>query len=103
MDLKQIKADRANGVIISRCSRDDVLEYAIGLQNAVITVIEFRDGELPSRGWLRDNDASRAALQALADAVYDSTAIGKPKKVTEELSLAARLSGSGLGKPDGGN
>lgn len=33
MDLKQIKADRANGVLISSCTWDAVLDYAINARN----------------------------------------------------------------------
>lgn len=41
----------------------------IALQEAVKELLEHREGRLPYRGWLRDNDNSRAVLGKLAELV----------------------------------
>lgn len=45
-----------------KARRDELLSSAKA-------VIEHREGDLPIRGWLRDNDASRSAISALAAAI----------------------------------
>lgn len=39
------------------------------LRWAARDVLAYRVGELPAKGWLKDNDASRAALERLAQAI----------------------------------
>lgn len=45
--------------------RDDARAERDALRAAAQAVLSFRDGKLPNRGWMRDNDASRQALHAL--------------------------------------
>ena len=44
-------------------------EHYLELQDAVKELLTHREGRLPTRGWLRDNDKSRAALGKLAELV----------------------------------
>ena len=50
---------------IAAAYEDDVAK----LLKAVSGVIEHMEGRFPVRGWLKDNDKSRAALAALVEAV----------------------------------
>jgi len=46
----------------AEAQRDDLLA-------AAAEILTHRDGDLPTRGWLRDNDRSRKALGQLAEAI----------------------------------
>lgn len=43
------------------------------LKSLARDVLSHREGELPRRGWLRDNDKSRKALDNLAQALVPNT------------------------------
>lgn len=45
------------------------IEGARAIAKAAEDVLGYREGELPERGWLRDNDGSRRALDNLATAI----------------------------------
>lgn len=47
----------------------DLIAEVERLRAAAIDVLSFRDGSLPRRGWLFNNDDSRAALGRLATVV----------------------------------
>jgi hypothetical protein len=44
------------------------------IRNAALEVLSFRDGDLPTRGWLKDCDASRQSLFKLASALSTTPA-----------------------------
>lgn len=58
---------------------------------AALAVLKFRDGELPTRGWLRDNDASRTALHALAEAVSATPAKTQGSTPVDISAIADRF------------
>lgn len=96
MDLKQIKADRDNGVIISRCTRDAVLDRAIELEHGIWCADVNLDAEREKSGeriaflearliamtqWLEANQVD-VFSRGLWDAINASTAVGKPHGAT---------------------
>lgn len=79
MDLKQIKSDRDNGVIISRCTWDAVLDRAISIEEGLEQIASLYEA---------NEDAS--SLQK-AHLFYDARCIARGT-----ISFYA-----GIGKPDG--
>lgn len=57
------------------------------LARAAKGVLHFRVGELPSRGYLRDNDQSRAALARLDQALSTSPVIDTNEGLAERVRL----------------
>lgn len=74
MDLKQIKADLDHGMLISRCTRDALLDWAIAA----------RDNALEEAAkWLDEYDGiGMRRAEAIRALRSDSAAIGKPDGAT---------------------
>lgn len=69
-------------------------DHAIALIDAAKAVVDFIDGDLPTRGWLRDNDASRTALSNLRKAVVPRPSAA-PDTCAEMRALCGACGGTG--------
>lgn len=71
-DLRDDYADMKCGEeVVSACNeliKRRKLTVPVAVVEAAKWLLTFREGELPVRGWLRDNDMSRKALDDLARA-----------------------------------
>jgi hypothetical protein len=57
------------GWVENRAEVERLAAENVNLRILASNVLDFREGDLPTRGWLRDNNGSREALHALAEAV----------------------------------
>lgn len=80
-ELRQERDECLDLATKMRVERDGYKAEAETLKAAAEGVVSHMDGRQPIRGWLRDNNKSRDALNAMAEAVRPTPESGAPKWV----------------------